>query len=91
MVQGGIKKAKVGAALAKHHRKPEKQKAGKGGVAKNSVLQKKLKGQSTQDIEKLMATRAAATGKLTILKKLAGPTSSLLKDKSKKGKEKGTK
>ncbi|KAI9223203.1 hypothetical protein BC828DRAFT_376502 [Blastocladiella britannica] len=84
MVQGKFKPSKVGTSLTKHHNKPAQKKAGKGGVAKNSVLQKKLKGQSTADIERLMATRAAATGKLTILKPLAAPSETLTK-KGKKG------
>ncbi|KAI9190283.1 hypothetical protein H9P43_001716 [Blastocladiella emersonii ATCC 22665] len=83
MAQGLVKNNKAAASITKHHRKPEKAKVGKGGVAKNSKLQKKLKAQSVNDIERLMATRAAATGKLNMMKKLADP--SALNKKNKKG------
>ncbi|KNE68422.1 hypothetical protein AMAG_19802 [Allomyces macrogynus ATCC 38327] len=88
MAQGTLKKVKVGASLTKHHRKPEKTKVGKTtGLNKNAALQKKLKGQTIADIERIMATRAAAVGKLTIMKSVAEPKTNPKDKKERKGKK----
>ncbi|KAI8825893.1 uncharacterized protein EV422DRAFT_514598 [Fimicolochytrium jonesii] len=82
MAQGKFKKASAGpsSVLAKKHQKKEltgpKKREGKAIAPKHralisqKTLQKKLSAKSIVQTERLMAARAGATGKLTIMKKL---------------------
>lgn len=89
MVQGAVKKSKVGASLLKSVQKRGKIAAPKKkALVKQQNLQKKLQGKSIQSIEQIMAAKAGAVGKLTIMKKVGEEGQKVLDEQSSKKKRK---
>ncbi|KAJ3051426.1 hypothetical protein HK097_007546 [Rhizophlyctis rosea] len=92
MAQGAIKNAGASALKKQQEKKSlgPKRREGKHIAPKKRALvtqknlQKKLSAKSISQTEKLMAARAGATGKLTIMKGIADKANAEQKEKAKK-------
>ncbi|ORY91273.1 hypothetical protein BCR43DRAFT_527872 [Syncephalastrum racemosum] len=91
MVQGSLKKVSNPAAKKKSQQKPGKMKKGARSIApkqpklvKERKLQKQLSAKINDNIERQMAVKAGAVGKLTLMKKVADSAKAATDKKKKK-------